>query len=271
MVYGHVEIHKNVLWNKGFEVIQEAREGLDFIGSTQSAAQMRVYANWTWTQQADPNFRAHRPGGCTGCKAFLVSITPFANQEDERRAFDFDLSCISSWNGCKNPAELYRSAFVANGEAVLQGTDIRQFGPGNPNTVKYMARDSYSTQIVRVINLKENTELDGSVMDVQIKKEDVLNGTDLSSAPTLFHLERNDKCAYPKQGQHYIVFFDSAISTIGDACEMASATTPNLIEAQKGIEEYQLGTAGDPDSSNLPNSSVLPVPAILKTPRTSYW
>jgi len=99
-----------------------------------------------------PNYLAYQPGGCSGCRAYYVELTPQASREEWQRALNFNYSCVRKFAACKLPEQLM--------PAVARQMELDWEHPGPPladlqhcdlSAIRLMARDAETVAMVKVL------------------------------------------------------------------------------------------------------------------------
>jgi hypothetical protein len=156
------------------------------------------------------------------------------------------------------------------GEPQLNGSDLQRFGPGASKTLKYLGRDSYSTQIVRITRKLQSRDAAGKIEKIYFNQEMALSAESLQTN-FLIRSEEGQSCPAIKIGERYIVFFASIYSSPALPCGVVPASDENLAAVGEGIQEFKSAAETFSQRAVLPVSSVLPVPRALETGRPDPW
>ena len=116
LVHGSFTVIDGVVWGKGFDATiavppqSFSDDGYALVGWADSASRLSPFG-------PQPQLRMHkeyligRPGGCEGCLMAYTRFTPNAYPSDVQRLMNFDLSCITRWQPCRELEQLMPQAW----------------------------------------------------------------------------------------------------------------------------------------------------------------
>jgi hypothetical protein len=169
--------------------------GYSLIVTSESRSTLGKLPTGTWVLGGDeqlaehPNYKAGRPGGCTGCLSIDVTYSTHTPQMDVVRLTSFNLDCLTRWHSCERPEDLFPAAepwhFWDSPER-YEATKQRSHEPPNSCDIPIWAlgRDAANAVVVDVVSSKqvavpkdESDGLNKSFEQDQVKIISILKGT----------------------------------------------------------------------------------------------
>jgi hypothetical protein len=272
LVRAEVTVNDGLIWEKGFSVFVQVpaeRSPNNFeyglIGSAWSVSHFRVAR----PSLADhPNYVVWTPDGCTGCLAVIADFTPYADQDDVARLMDFNLSCLTKRDPCREREEIMPSAwnqYLVDG-AKAHGVEVRENCSLYP--LKVLGRDTTNAAIVDVVV----DRMEGRGADAfQVSKVRLITrlkgasfwGVGETREVRIFersvsHTSHN-KPADAIPGARFILLFShahwggpSGPEVWLDSCGALPFTEQNLGAIKRGVDEDYLAARRDDDEVHGP-------------------
>lgn len=100
---------------------------------------------------AHPNYMVIKPSRCTGCTAYLVSLTPAASREEWQRALGFNFPCMRKFGPCKMPEQLMPDvARQVHLDSMRPPKPVADMKNCDIAAIRLMARDADTVALVEV-------------------------------------------------------------------------------------------------------------------------
>src|SRR5208282_1012367 len=254
------DIHDGVIWAKGFSLFVEvpperAPNSYEYtlIGSAWSVSRFRSFR----PSLADhPNYIVGTPGGCTGCLAVFAEFSPYSDPADVERLMQFDLSCLTKRQPCREKAEIMPAAWAQylkdgdNARAVEMRPEcsiypLKLFGRDTANAAivdvvanrtEGAAKDAFQVSTVRLVKKLKGTsfwDLD-TIRDVRVFPGNVSRTphnqpTDVAPGARFILLFAHHHWGGPAGPEVWL-----------DSCGALPMTEQNLDEVQRGVDEDYL-------------------------------
>ena len=114
-------VKDGIIWRKSYELIVTVPPekgpdapfggyGYDLIGRARTVS--NFYPRQTPQVLLHPEYQVWSPGGCKICKAVVAEYTPYAAHSDIQRLMNFNLSCITSREPCREKNEILPAAWA---------------------------------------------------------------------------------------------------------------------------------------------------------------
>ena len=225
-----LRVRDGVVWGKDFGATISHRDDYPLIATVETT---RDFATRSWyvSQDAHPNIRFGRPGGCEICQALWVKVTPYANPEEMRDAFALDLACIGgTLRSCTEMSQIMPVAARRLEEDLRANDGAHPPLTWSPAMIRALARDAQNAAIADILRVRPETPDEPQSADYKVVatlKGDFgvpIQRATLSRQPTI------DVRLLP---QHTIVFAFER----NDNPAFVPLTEDNLHEARAGIAE----------------------------------
>lgn len=208
-----LRVRDGVVWGKDFDATISHRDDYPLIATADTT---RDFATRSWyvSQDAHPNVRFGRPGGCEICQALWVKVTPFANPKEMQDAFAFDLACIGgTLRRCTEMSQIMPVAARRLEEDSRANDVARPTLTWSPAMIRALARDARSAAVVEILRVYPETSDEPQSVDykvvatlkggvgvpiqrVALSRQPTVDVRKLPRRAIVFGFERNDNPAF---------------------------------------------------------------------------
>jgi hypothetical protein len=228
-IHATLRIREGVVWGKDFDATISHRDDYPLIATAETT---RDFATRSWyvSQDAHPNIRFGRPGGCEICQALWAKITPYANAEEMRDAFAFDLACIGgTLRRCTQMSQIMPVA-ARRLEEDSRANELAYPPVTWSSMIRALARDAQNAAVADI--LRVHPETSDEPQSVEYKVVETLKG-DFGLAVQRGRLSRQPTIDVRRLPRRAIVFgFER-----NDTPAFAPLTDDNLQQTRAGITE----------------------------------
>jgi hypothetical protein len=156
--YGTVTVQRGLVTAIDFDITTQLMDERDarLLAGGQTVNNFSNHAE-AWDIALHPNFAFWQPNSCKFCRDKHVLYTQQISASDFQRLTNFDLSCLTSWSGCNDPAEIMPAyALQERADAMDHPKTLL---PGClPGMVRAHARDFPFVALVKVLRAGPVTE-----------------------------------------------------------------------------------------------------------------
>ena len=167
-ITANLTVLDGLVWGKGFEaVVQVPPEGganapfggygYALIGSSCSVS--RFYSGYRPQLALHKNYLIGTPGGCTMCREAFTRFTPYSDPADVQRLMDFDLSCITRREPCREERQIMPTAWKQYEAEHQGGYAAFKPLPCCQYPLDLLGRDSENAAVVEVVSSRASQGL----------------------------------------------------------------------------------------------------------------
>lgn len=162
-ILARLTVRNGVVWGKSYTLDVEVppenlfnEYGYTLIGTASSRS--RFFPS-SWPQlQLHPEYEIGKPGGCYGCSMVYANFTAYATPPDVRRLTQFDLSCLTRWQPCREQADIMPVAWSQYLREQKSREAYWEHPPGcSAQRLKFLGRDADDVAIVQILSNRMET------------------------------------------------------------------------------------------------------------------